>query len=174
MTLFCLHFTLAATLQGDSCHNSRPPSARSGTVANTSGGNKNARTDKRLTRETKILPVGGWGGREVRLNVVEGGATIEYDCAHGTIDQSFEVGEGGEFELPGTHEDEIGGPAGAVTAVDESGSARPGPARHPARYTGSVSDREMTLTVTLTDTGRVVGTFKLVRGAVPRLHKCLS
>jgi hypothetical protein len=143
-------------------------------MENKPGAGQNARTKQGVSTERKVLPEGPWGGQQVRLNVTEGGATIEYDCAHGTIDKPFEVGEDGKFDLPGTHEDETGGSSGAVTAVDESGSKGQTPKGHPARYTGSLTDDEMTLTATLTDTGRVVGTFKLKRGLTLRLHKCQS
>ena len=42
-----------------------------------------------------------------------------------------------------------------------------------ARYTGRVDGKTLTLTVTLADTGRVVGTFTLTRGSSGRLFKCL-
>jgi hypothetical protein len=127
---------------------------------------------KHLSKERKALPVGAWGGQGVQLNVTEDGAILEYDCAHGTVNQRFEVGEDGKFDLPGTYEDETGGPTGVVTAMNENGSISANSTGHPARYTGAVSGSEMSLTVALTDIGRLVGTSRLVRGATPRLHKC--
>jgi hypothetical protein len=127
---------------------------------------------KHLSKERKALPVGAWGGQGVQLNVTEDGAILEYDCAHGTVNQRFEVGEDGKFDLPGTYEDEPGGPTGVVTAMNENGSVSANSKGHPARYTGAVSGSEMSLTVTLTDIGRMDGTFRLVRGVTPRLHKC--
>jgi len=47
------------------------------------------------------------------------------------------------------------------------------PNRHPARYDGRVSRETLQLTVTVTDTQQLVGSFTLTRGAAPRLVRCL-
>ena len=44
---------------------------------------------------------------------------------------------------------------------------------HPAEYTGEVRGNRMTLTVRETDSGTVVGTFTLTRGANARIVRCL-
>src|ERR1700687_1553146 len=36
---------------------------------------------------TKGLPVGLWGGEHISMQVTERRTTVEYDCAHATIDQ---------------------------------------------------------------------------------------
>jgi len=109
------------------------------------------------------VPVGIWGGDRVQLNVTEEGATTEYDCAHGTIDQTLDVDRGGRFTATGTHVFEHGGPIRADEPADV----------HPANYQGRISDDVMTLTVTLTDRHDDVGTFSLRRDIAPRLHKCM-
>lgn len=63
----------------------------------------------------------------------------------------------------GTHSPEHGGPV----REDET------PVVRPARYAGRVEDRRMTLTVTLTDTGEILGTFALTQGVAGRLTRCL-
>ena len=90
------------------------------------------------------------------------GADIEYDCAHGSIDEKFAPDSAGRFDATGTHTRESGGPL----RVDVK------PVSVPARYTGRINGDEMTLTVTLTDTGQDIGTFTLTRGSTGRLRKC--
>lgn len=102
-----------------------------------------------------------WGGKGIVVQVTDAGATVEYDCAHGTIERLELRGDGG-FEAQGTH------------TVESLGPTRAGaePITRPARYTGSVSGDEMTLTVTLTETQEKVGTFSLGRGRRTRIVKC--
>jgi hypothetical protein len=106
-----------------------------------------------------MIQSGTWGGKGILVQVTDDGATVEYDCAHGTIERLEFKGDG--FEARGTHTFESFGP---TRAGDESA--------RPARYTGRVSGDEMTLTVTLTDTLQEVGTFSLARGRRVRIVKC--
>lgn len=136
--------------------------------------NVNRKADK-VEKATKALPASRWGGQGIRLDLTADGAAIEYDCAHGTIERRVEPDEEGRFEAEGRHVEETGGPSTSVSAVDESGKEIRGGAGqdgHPARYVGRVEGGTMTLTVTLADTGRKVGTFSLKRDASPRLRKC--
>jgi hypothetical protein len=109
------------------------------------------------------LAPGTWGGDRVQLTVTEQGATIEYDCGHGTIDEPVTTDARGRFAAKGTHVFEHGGPA----REDEPDS------RHAARYQGRVEGDAMDLTVTIVDSQREVGAFTLKRGVYTRLHKCL-
>jgi len=115
-------------------------------------------------RSTPTGPVapGDWGGEHIGLTVAQKGATLEYDCAHGTIEEPLVATEG-RFTALGTHTREHGGP------VREGELAE----THPARYEGRIDGETMTLEVTLTDSGEKLGTFKLVRGQSPRVFKCL-
>jgi hypothetical protein len=109
------------------------------------------------------VQAGRWGGQHVALDVADAGGRIEYDCAHGTLDEPLELDRRGRFDVAGTHVRERGGP-------QREGEVLPS---HPARYSGRVEGRTMTLTVTLTDTGDTLGPFTLTFGATPRLTKCL-
>jgi hypothetical protein len=124
----------------------------------------------------KTLETGEWGGRHISLTVTEKGAAIEYDCGHGTIDARVELGSDGRFDVHGTHEDETGGPPSEISAVDEGGKAispdTSAKNRRPARYTGRVEGRTLTLTVTRADDGSAFGKFVLTKGASARLNKC--
>jgi hypothetical protein len=111
----------------------------------------------------QTVSLGAWGGDHVGLLLTGAGGTLKYDCAHGTIDQPFVIDSAGRFQLAGTHMREHGGPI----RRDEK------PDKHPARYTGSVDGDRMTLTVTMTDSNEVLGTFTLTRGRMARVVKCL-
>jgi len=106
---------------------------------------------------------GTWGGDHVGMEVTDDGATLDYDCAHGTIDEPLVLDGQGDFDVTGTHVTEHFGPQPGDGKSDS----------HPARYTGHVEGESMTLTVTLTDTQEEFGTFKLAFGASPRVVKCL-
>lgn len=106
---------------------------------------------------------GMWGGEHIAMDITAGGATIEYDCAHGTIDGFFAIDGSGRFDLAGVHVREHGGPV-------QEGEP---PDAHPARYVGRTNGHTMSLTVTMTDTDQVVGTFALVRGVAGQVLKCL-
>lgn len=99
----------------------------------------------------------------MNLTVGMAGGVIEYDCAHGTIDVPFAIDGAGHFDLAGTHVAESFGPI-----RDD----KP-PIVHPARYSGSTDGTTMMLTVTLADTGGVLGPFKMTRGVAARIVKCL-
>lgn len=114
---------------------------------------KNERTDKAL--------VGLWGGKSTLLNVGEGGAGVDFSCAHGAIEQPLRLDQKGGFDLPGVYVRESFGP-------QREGEER----SQPARYQGSVSGQTMTLTIKLTQTNETIGPMTLTLGRMTRLHKC--
>ena len=113
-------------------------------------------------RAANALNAGVWGGRHIRFEVAEGGARIEYDCAHGTVEGRIVVDARGRFNVYGTHFEERGGPT------------RPGDGEsgYRVRLSGRVGGSLMRLTVTRPDTKEVVGTFDLARDREPELFKC--
>jgi hypothetical protein len=88
---------------------------------------------------------------------------VEYDCAHGTIDEPLVPDDAGRFEAKGTFVLERGGPLREGETLET----------HAARYVGRMDGKTMTLTVTLIDTSQTVRTFSLALGAPPRIVKCL-
>lgn len=112
----------------------------------------------------KSLPNSVWGGEHIKLVITSTGATLEYDCANGTIDEPLRPDKDGNFKAPGTHVFERGGPGRPV---------EPPPKRHPAFYRGWTNGIEMRITVILLDTKREFGSFKLGKGRRPVLEKCL-
>ena len=113
-------------------------------------------------RKMQRLPTGTWGGSHIRIEVGPRSATIDYDCANGTIDGPFTLDSKGRFKWRGTHHQEHGGPI----RIDEKPSSRP------TIYSGWIKGDTMTLTVKLADTNEVVETYTLKRGSSGRVFKC--
>jgi hypothetical protein len=111
---------------------------------------------------TKRLLVGLWGGEHIRLEITAQGATIEYDCAHGTIERRIYLDRRGSFNVSGTQVQERGGPV----RQDEQSNG------YPVRFIGQVNGKRMKLTVRNSVTKELVGNFTLVYGAESRLMKC--
>jgi hypothetical protein len=113
-------------------------------------------------RRKRALPTGLWGGQHISFNVSGKSTKVEYDCAHGTINQAITLDSNGRFNVSGTHFQERGGP---VRQGEQSG--------YPVTFSGEVKGKTMTLTVRNAATKEVIGTFTLVHGAQPKLVKCL-
>jgi hypothetical protein len=114
-------------------------------------------------QKSKRLPVGSWGGQGIRLETSESGATIEYDCAHGSIDQPISIDDAGRFDVKGLHFREHGGP------IREGEQAK----GEPVRYVGQTDGDTLTLTVRFVNRDETTGTFTLVRGKPGRIRRCL-
>jgi hypothetical protein len=113
-------------------------------------------------RKMQRLSTGSWGGPHIRVEVGSDSATIDYDCANGTIDGPLTVDSKGRFTWHGTHNREHGGPI----RIDEQSNGRR------AIYSGWVKGDTMNLTVKLAGTNEVVDTFTLKRGGSGRVFKC--
>ena len=105
---------------------------------------------------------GTWGGRGISLVVEKNSATIELDCAKVAISSRLRTGKGGRFAATGH--------------LMRSG---PGPIRldsppkpQPVRFAGRILRKQMTLKITLADSGEVVGTFALERDKQGELVRC--
>lgn len=110
------------------------------------------------------LAAGVWGGPHIRLDVAEDGtAAVELDCAHGSTAEPIAPDGQGAFRAAGTFVRERHGP---VREGQES-------AGRPAVYTGRIDGGQMTLTITLAESGEELGSFELIRGKTPRLTKCM-
>ncbi len=127
------------------------------------GACQRGKRNKMTTKRTSGVQAGMWGGKHVGLEVTADGAIVQYDCANGTINQPITPDKDGRFDVKGTHVTERPGPA-RIGREDKG---------QPARYTGSVNETGMTLTVTLTGTNETVGTFTLKHGVFPQIVKCL-
>jgi hypothetical protein len=107
------------------------------------------------------VAAGTWGGQGIAMEVTEKGATLDYDCAHGTVDEAMTLDGSGRLEARGVHAREHGGP---VREGESKGQ--------PAVYSGRVDGDTLTLTVKLAGSDEVIGTYTLVRGKQGRIRKC--
>jgi hypothetical protein len=115
----------------------------------------------------RSVPLGAWGGTGVALTVEESGATLEFDCAHGSITGRLALDTNGRFELPGKFVRERPGPV----RMGPNGEAEEN--AEPATYSGRMDDGALLLTIRLEKGARVVDGLRLEQGKTPRLHKCL-
>jgi len=114
-------------------------------------------------KKPRTIANGSWGGQHIQLTVANGSATIEYDCANGSIEGPLKIDSRGRFELRGRHTREHGGPVRS----DEQSQGES------VKYTGWTDGKKMTLTVTLENSKTVIGTYQLTRGAAGKVFKCL-
>jgi hypothetical protein len=112
--------------------------------------------------QTDKLPVGVWGGRHINAEVTDKGATFEFDCASGSIDQPIVLDAKGAFQLEGSFAPEHPGPV----QRDQAGQSRR------VRYAGKMIGEELTLTMTALDNKEDLGAFTLTHGNEGRLTKC--
>lgn len=111
--------------------------------------------------QASSVDLGAWGGDHIALDVHEAGAMVEFDCAHGALDQPLTLDRNGRFDVTGSFTTEGPGP----TRRNPSGRTRA------ARYSGRLSGSTLTLTVILADTNETLGAFTLTRDK-PRITKC--
>ena len=104
---------------------------------------------------------GNWGGDHAGAVLTDRGAKLDFDCAEVSIDGPITPDGEGRFDLAGTY------------VQDAPGPTRPGREQgRPARYRGRVEGDTMRLSVELSGSDVVIGTFKLVRDRLPRVRKC--
>jgi len=104
---------------------------------------------------------GRWGGPHVLIEVSGSGASIQFDCAHGSISGPIRLDSDGRFDVAGDYAPEHGGPI----RVGE------GEKRRPARYSGRLIGRTMTLSVVLGD-DETIGPFTVEHGREGRIVRC--
>src|SRR4249920_342380 len=80
------------------------------------------------------VPTGDWGGQHVRLTVTDSGATVEFDCAHGSLEEPLMLDANGRFGVKGRLVGE-GGPV----PKDEPAVGQP------VRYRGESDGQSMSL-----------------------------
>jgi hypothetical protein len=115
------------------------------------------------TGPSSPLPAGVWGGDHVAMTVADAATHLELDCAHGDIPGAITVDAQGQFDVAGAFVREHGGPIRQGEVPDS----------HPAKYSGSVASTTIVLTIRLSDSNEMIGTFTLVRGSSGRVLKCL-
>lgn len=115
------------------------------------------------TRPTKV-PEGVWAGEQLVLTVTAAGATAEFECAAGRVDESLSLDGRGRFDFPGLYANQPGGPAPSTDAT---------PPALPARYRGRLKDAtHLVLRVVLPRSGTTQGPFELELGGEDSLQRC--
>jgi hypothetical protein len=117
-----------------------------------------------MTEPTDVLAPGVWGGVGIQIRVTPTGATVDFDCDSGVIDQQLVLDRFGSFSASGTYAFGQGGPR-------EPG----GPPVTPrlAHYNGTTDGTTMNLVVFLPELSRTIGKFKLQVGRQGTLDRCL-
>ena len=102
-----------------------------------------------------------WGGEHIVMEVTKDAATLDFDCATGTITEPLAVDTRGRFSVSGTFTRERPGP-----------TPRNGNPAVTATYSGSIDNETMYLHIVAGANKEVVGDYALVRGQPGRVVKC--
>ena len=105
---------------------------------------------------------GLWGGQGISMEVTDSGATLDFDCASGTITEPIVVDSAGKFSAKGRFARQRPGP----TREDENNEGQP------ASYSGVIDGENLRLTITLTKNSEKVGDFTLAHGKMGRIRRC--
>ena len=102
--------------------------------------------------------VGTWGGDNAGMIITGNDVHVHIGCTLGNTVRPIHPDANGRFEAGGTYNVD-------AYPVDRG-------IIHPATFSGRIVGRTMTLTVTLTDTGQVLGPVTLVYGKEPKMGPC--
>ena len=102
--------------------------------------------------------VGTWGGDNAGLIVNDTDVHVHIGCTLGDAVGPIHPDADGRFEATGTYN---------VDAYPVNRGII-----HPAQFTGQITGQTMALTVTLTDTARVLGPVTLTYGKEPQMGPC--
>lgn len=111
---------------------------------------------------SRTLAHGIWGGSHASLDVSAKGATLEFDCAHGWIDEPIRLDSRRRFEIKGVFVPE---PRGHIRVGRE-------PKPQAALYKGEVEGKKLKLWVKLSGSDQPSGTYSLVHGEQEKIRKC--
>jgi hypothetical protein len=108
------------------------------------------------------LVKGTWGGENAGLIADDTSAHVHIACTYGNVHQAIEPGSGGRFDVAGDY-------------VLRAYPVAVGPTL-PARFSGTVRGKLMTLTVTVADTTAdttvTLGPVRLQLGREPQMQMC--
>jgi hypothetical protein len=103
---------------------------------------------------------GVWGGLHVTLEISSDSATLEFDCASGSIKDPIVLDSNGHFDLVGSYNRQGPGPTRQGVNTDSD-----------ARYSGTVSGNTMKLNVQLPGSSEILE-FSLTHGRPGKITKC--
>ena len=104
------------------------------------------------------LALGTWGGDNAAVRVSEEQIHVHIGCTFGDAPKPGRLAPDGRFEVEGRFN---------VDAYPVNRGID-----HPARFAGRVSGNRLTITVTLTDNGRVLGPATVEYGREPLMKTC--
>ena len=102
--------------------------------------------------------VGTWGGDNAGMIVSANEVHVHIGCTVGDATTPIRTDASGQFEINGTYNVD-------AYPVDRG-------ITHPAVFSGRIIRQTMVLTVTLTDTARVLGPVTLIYGKEPKMGPC--
>ena len=102
--------------------------------------------------------IGTWGGENAAVIVDDTSAHVHIGCTVGNITERLVPDASGRVNLKGQFN---------ITAYPVYR-----PPDHPARFSGAIRGRVMTLTVTLTDTAVIIGPVRVEYGKEPHMGPC--
>ena len=102
--------------------------------------------------------IGTWGGDNAGMIVNGNDVHVHIGCTLGDAVGPIHPDEDGHFDVSGTYN---------VDAYPVNRGIN-----HPANFSGQIDGQTMTLTVSLTDTARVLGPVTLVYGKEPTMGPC--
>jgi hypothetical protein len=113
-----------------------------------------------FAQRTTPVSKGEWGGTGIAMTVTDGGASIQFDCASGSITKQLRMKRDGSFSAEGT--------------LMRNG---PGPIRadalgRPVIFKGKVTGKAMTLQMTDAKSGDKLAEYTVQQGQSARLHRC--
>ena len=103
-----------------------------------------------------------WGGDHVEMEVTASDARLEFDCAHGTIDEPLRPDSKGVYQAKGTY------------TPERSGPSRDGNASRTAKvtYAGTIAGDAMTLRIGADGQDTPSTTYQLTRDRRGNVRKC--
>jgi len=155
---------LGSLMQDSSCSsrkNSQPSEVSSPAPSASVPQKRESPTPSPKSASSHQLSSALWGGNGVSLEVSDGKASLEFDCANGTISEPIMLDNEGRFEVPGLYVREGPGP------VRQGGNKQ-----SQAIYSGVVKDDTMTLSIRMDGSSDELLKVTLVRGKQGRLRKC--
>ena len=104
-----------------------------------------------------------WGGQGIILVVNAQGGSLEFDCAHGRLNEPVTLNASGGFKVQGRYVQEHGGPINADMPMYE----------YPALYSGQVVGSKMTLSIILSEKNQKLAEYSLEQNKPGHIVKCL-
>ena len=151
--ILCLPLAAWIFSQGSHCNDSKMKANSNNSISQTQSG---------TAKKAEGQVTGLWGGDHISIEVTEGGASIVYDCARGSINEKIVPDRSGKFVARGFHVK--GHPGPTRLGEDTKGEA--------ANYVGSLDGETMTLSVYLRESNEMVGSFTVTYGKMGRIRRC--